>query len=239
MRHDAALTFLSHSIARESRVNLGTHYASARTVNAASYSVTPNDCGHLLLYTTGALDRTVTLPPASGFENGFTVVLRKADTGLGRVIVQSGATLATLYQEFDEVGFICDGSNWRYLSIPEVDRRSVIDMVAAGSTIQINPRLNGRYKRLNIPLSGFAGTATDNRTIEFLAPFLVGDEYYLWLPRTNEAGTKTLNFSASGMTIRRTWGAGAFTFPQNQRHRFIAEVVASNEIHIFQQRIQP
>lgn len=234
MRAGSALVFDSTQAEAGSRKNLRTAYSEALPVTISSLTLTEAHCGRLLLCSTSTTNFTVTLPSASVLGNGFFVSIRKADVGTGTVTVQSGSVLTTLRFRYDTVVLLSDGSAWQILDSPLTDVRPAITMTLNGITT-IDASLFGRFKRFNIPVSSFTGATTENNTFRILNAE-IGQVFSLFLLRDATAGTKTVNFADTGITYRKTWSAGAFTFPVSQRHRFTVEMTGNNEFYVQQQR---
>jgi len=95
---------------------------SLKIVSSASYTLTDLDGYTALFVTTGASDRTMTLPAAS-LSAGRRITFKKVDSGAGKVILSSagsetldGYTLSGngyfLTAQHAFVTVECDGSNW-------------------------------------------------------------------------------------------------------------------------------
>jgi hypothetical protein len=65
---------------------------NADVAKSADYTVATTDRGKLFEMTTGASNKTFTLPAAATAGNGFFVLLRKADTGAGKVLTSPSLT---------------------------------------------------------------------------------------------------------------------------------------------------
>lgn len=88
------------------------------SVSSANYTVTDTDGYDTILVTTGASDRTITLPTAAD-NNGREITIQKVDTALGIVIVDGeGAETVAGFSTYkvplvnDYIKVVCDGSNW-------------------------------------------------------------------------------------------------------------------------------
>lgn len=102
-------------------------YAPMQTVvhavSSADYTVTDTDGYRTIAVTTGASDRTITLPTAADNDNR-TIIVKKVDSGAGNVIVVDdavdsalidGAASHTLYSQYDSITVQCDGSTWHII----------------------------------------------------------------------------------------------------------------------------
>lgn len=98
---------------------LRTYNSSVKTVSSANYTILDDDTYSHILVTTGASDRTITLPTAS--DNTDRIIkIQKVDSGTGEVLVspEGSETLNGLAfdwritEQYDYVQLISDGSNW-------------------------------------------------------------------------------------------------------------------------------
>ena len=216
------------------RRNLRAAYSEVLPVLTSTLTLTATHCGRLLTCSTAATNFTITVPSASVLGNGYFISIRKTDIGTGTVTVQSASILATLRFRYDTVTLLSDGTNWQLLEIPTTDVRPAITMTLNGITT-IDATLFGRFAKINIPVNSFTGATAENNTFRIINAE-VGQVLQLFALRDATAGTKTVNFADAGFTYRKTWGAGAFTFPVNQRHRFSLEMTSLNEFYVQQQR---
>ncbi len=95
-----------------------------KVVSSANYIVLDGDGYEVVLVTTGASDRTITLPTASANKRRQLTII-KADSGAGKVIIDGeGAetidlfTTIELLQQYDLMKIVCDSSNWLRLNPP-------------------------------------------------------------------------------------------------------------------------
>lgn len=103
---------------------LGGLYPYTKTVSTEDYTILDDDHYVFILVTTGASNRTVTLPTASA-NSGRVFYILKVDSGAGEVIVDGeggetieGFTTVRLVNQYDWIGIIGDGSNWLRFSGP-------------------------------------------------------------------------------------------------------------------------
>lgn len=89
---------------------------------SAAYVVLDGDGYHTVLMTTGATDKTVTLPTAAD-NAGRILNFKKVDSGAGKLIVDGeGAETvdgATTYEVVNQYGFVtvaCDGTGWHIIA---------------------------------------------------------------------------------------------------------------------------
>jgi hypothetical protein len=92
-------------------------------VASADYTITDTDGYSLINVTTGASNRTITLPTAAD-NSDRVIIIKKVDSGTGTVIIDGegsetidGATTYTLYFQYDSAVVKCDGSNWHTLNV--------------------------------------------------------------------------------------------------------------------------
>jgi hypothetical protein len=234
MRQGSPLLFDSAQAEFATRRNLRTAYSEVLPILTSTLTLTAAHCGRLLTCSTAATNFTITVPSASVLGNGYLVSIRKTDIGTGTVTVLSGSVLTTLRFRHDTVTLLSDGTNWQLLEKPTTDTRPAITMTVGGITT-IDTTLFGRFQKINIPVNSFTGATTENNTFRIINAE-VGQVIRLFALRDGTAGTKTVNFADAGFTYRKTWSAGAFTFPVNQRHRFRIEMTAITEFYVEQQR---
>lgn len=94
-------------------LNTDTH-----TVSSADYTVLDADGYRSILVTTGAANRTITLPTAADNTDRILDII-KVDSGAGDVIVDgegvetiNGSTTRTLSGQWDRISVLCDGTSW-------------------------------------------------------------------------------------------------------------------------------
>jgi len=92
-----------------------------KAVASGDYTVLDDDGFRHVHVTTGASDRTITLPTASDNTDRM-LVIKKVDSGAGKVIVDGeGAetidawTTAYLAEQYDNITIVCDGTGWHVL----------------------------------------------------------------------------------------------------------------------------
>lgn len=91
--------------------------ASVKIVSSANYTVLDTDGFQWILVSTGASDRTITLPTIAD-NNGREIVIKKTDAGAGKVIVDGESTesidgnlTVDLVNRYDAVRVIGDSTN--------------------------------------------------------------------------------------------------------------------------------
>ena len=96
-------------------IKTATNYHEAKS---ASYTITDSDGVAVILMTTASTDRTVTLPTAAD-NTGRMITIKKVDSGTGMVTIDGegsetidGETTLDLYQQYNSVSLICDGTGW-------------------------------------------------------------------------------------------------------------------------------
>lgn len=203
------------------------------SVEAKSANFTAARHARLYVVTTNASTITANLP--TGISAGFTVLVRKADTGTGTVVVKSGATtMVTLFQQHDHATLIYDGSTWLVTQAPDVDVRSAT--WTAGALSLDSLANGGRYKNHRIQLPQFTGGTTENNTID-ISNAMIGETFDFFVSRDATAGTKTITFtSAGGRTFRKSWGAGTQAVGVSQFWTFSCICVTSTELWVVSRR---
>lgn len=93
----------------------------SKSDTAATYTILDNDQFGTFLLTTGASDRTITLPTAADNTNR-KIVFKKVDSGAGDVIIDGegaetidGAATLTIANQNDFAELQCNGSSWRVI----------------------------------------------------------------------------------------------------------------------------
>lgn len=86
------------------------------TLTAGAYTTVSSDIGRLLEVTSGATDATITLQDAAAAGAGTELMIRKADAGLGMVIILEGAsTVAWLQAVNDLIWVKSTGAAWEII----------------------------------------------------------------------------------------------------------------------------
>jgi hypothetical protein len=100
-----------------------TKYTAGSIESVASTNYTFTSPKQVALVTTGASNRTITLPLASTYE-GVIVTIRKVDTGAGAVVItpnaaddhENGETSLYLYTPYSGVRLLASGTTWYVVS---------------------------------------------------------------------------------------------------------------------------
>jgi hypothetical protein len=99
--------------------------SSVHSVSSANYTVLDSDGYATILVTTGASDRTITLPTAAD-NTGRTLTSKKVDSGVGDVIVEGegsetidGALNNHIISQYSSLKLVCDGTGWHILEAPK------------------------------------------------------------------------------------------------------------------------
>jgi hypothetical protein len=182
------------------------------TVSSANYTITDADRVSHVLVTTGASDRTITLPTAADNE-GVELTITKVDAGAGHVIVDGeGAEVIynqntsfasiEIWLQFSFITIICDGTQWIKINSPclhfldESDRSS-------SWLLNVNPTTSWA----EADLSAYVPPGT--LAIYGLMSIVLADADGIILLRdgtsseTNQTRTLSLgNFSSAGNTLR-------------------------------------
>lgn len=101
----------------------GYGWNNINTLSSAGYTITDTDGYDTILVTTGASNRTITLPVPTN-NTGRPIYIKKVDSGTGFVLITrqtsgtiDGLTTVSLYVQNDFAEIICDGTNWFIVSI--------------------------------------------------------------------------------------------------------------------------
>ena len=92
--------------------------SSVSTVTSANYTITDTDGFDTILVSTGASNRTLTLPAVAA-NAGRRLLIKKTDSGIGTGTVSpnggtiDGAASFTLSAQYNRIGIVSNGSNWQ------------------------------------------------------------------------------------------------------------------------------
>ena len=111
----------------------------SKDLDSANYTVQDDDGFRLIRVTTGASDRTITLPTAADNVDRILHIL-KDDSGAGLVIVDGesaeridGAMDITIVNRYDSVTLYCDGADWFVLNNISAFSRTLVDGIDAAA----------------------------------------------------------------------------------------------------------
>jgi len=97
--------------------------SAVKAVSSADYTVLTGDGYSTISVTTGASDRTITLPAASA-NAGREIVIKKVDAGAGFVVIDGngsetidGALTTQIHQQGSYISIYCDGTGWYVKSV--------------------------------------------------------------------------------------------------------------------------
>ena len=120
-------TFFQTLISSADPIDLLSALMSIRAVASTDYVILDADGYTYIDVTTGAADRTITLP-ARASNVGRKLLIRKADSGVGKVIVTragadtiDGATTINLHNQYTMVTLLASSTEWAVVR-PVVDR---------------------------------------------------------------------------------------------------------------------
>lgn len=158
-------------------------WQSIHSVSSANYTVTDTDGYDVIRVTTGASDRTVTLPTAAD-NAGRRLTIIKADNGAGNVIVDGEGSEVigsrasyTILSQHAVIEIICNGTSWDLVSLKDYGTFSPAVAKSGGSgTLSSATVVTARYVRNNhavqITLVVSPITVTTNSiTIQASLPF--------------------------------------------------------------------
>lgn len=125
---------------------LKTYNKNVHAVSSANYTLTDTDGYRTVNVTTGASDRTITLPTADDNE-GRVVTIVKADSGSGNVIIDgegsetiSGLLTISLVQQNEAVTLLCDNGNWHIVGDSFRPTKKVVTVSSADYAVLDNDR---------------------------------------------------------------------------------------------------
>lgn len=129
----------------------GTVYLKT-SAKSADYTVLDTDGIHTILMTTGASDRTVTLPTAAD-NDGRLLKIVKVDSGAGFVIIDgegletvAGATTNTLHVQGAFIYLQCDGTEWHVLAVWDV----IINGLALASAVALTTNVTSTITSISV-----------------------------------------------------------------------------------------
>jgi hypothetical protein len=163
--------------------------SAIHTVSSANYTVLDTDGYEHIHVTTGASDRTMTLPTAAD-NTGRKIVFRKVDSGTGNVILDGegsetidGGTTYTMGGQYSSMTVVCDGSEWWITEYPPnrsqtialaVDESSTVTDIAtngnaSNSGFKVTNLIVGKRYRLNIRAGFIIAGTTSTESLSLVA----------------------------------------------------------------------
>jgi hypothetical protein len=146
-----------------------------------SYTITDTDGYTAILITTGASDRTVTLPTAAD-NSGREITIKKVDSGAGKLTIDGessetidGATTVVLFKQHESITIYCDGVEWHILGSRWASGDYTPSNTAATNSDGA-ANLSGKFTRINKDYVAVAGqldinpTATGAVTLDLSLP---------------------------------------------------------------------
>lgn len=199
--------------------------SSINSISSANYTVLDDDGYDTILVTTGASDRTITLPTAAD-NDGRILTVKKVDSGAGGVIIDGeGAetidnfATITLESRFESIVLKCDGSEWFIVSHP-INPEYINDGIA--TQLGQKQYLHGTtYAGGNAPTVG--GTDVSAVTRGVFIPYKMQDG--TWRLKFNvkitTSSQQTTDFTVNGITSKNVAGLEqAFAFAQSNNTDF-------------------
>lgn len=137
-------------------------HSDIHSVSSADYTVLDTDGYYTIEVTTGASNRTITLPTAAD-NTDRRIVVKKVDSGAGIVIVDGessetidGATTHSLYRQYDFVMLHCNGTSWDIIGrqVKNVYQRKTLTTTVSAATdpvaaLTFSNLVSGRTYRLS------------------------------------------------------------------------------------------
>lgn len=175
----------------------------SNAVSSADYTVLDTDGYRELLVTTGASNRTMTLPTLAD-NIGRRIFVQKVDTGAGTVIIDgegsetiNGATTYTLYTQYEGVYLEAASSEWKVVSA----YRSSPQMLSNAESTRLGQKAYFHGTTYN---GGNAPTITLSSGGGTLSSVIRGE----FIPYQMQDGTWRLRFNA-GVSLSSTARTGA------------------------------
>lgn len=211
----------------------GTTYLQT-SAKSADYTVLDTDGFRTILMTTGASNRTVTLPTAAD-NTGRIISIKKVDSGAGTCIVDGegaetidGSATYTLFNEEEAVTLHCDGTTWHRTSTYGQNPQSMTD--AEATRVGVKPYSSGTTYN-----GGIAPTITNDngRT----GASVVGSKlmpYQLQDGTWRLKGNVKLVFNAVS-TSTESWSINGVTFwSSNANHQAISAAFGAATVDLAQ-----
>lgn len=143
-----------------------------KAVSSANYTVLDNDGFELIVVTTGASQRTITLPTAADNLNR-RLAIKKVDTGAGSVLVDGegaetidAAANQVLYYINGWMFMVCDGTTWHLLGLQESGTYSAV-FAGLANIEAVNTPLTAQFLR-NKNVVSVSGSEDINPTATIL-----------------------------------------------------------------------
>jgi hypothetical protein len=128
--------------------------SAIKAVASANYTILDNDGYSTILVTTGASNRTITLPTAAD-NAGREITVCKVDSGAGFVILDGegsetidGSTTKTVYFNNGKMHVVCDGVAW-FLTSPIVETGTYTPTLTGSTNIAATTAYTCMYQRVN------------------------------------------------------------------------------------------
>jgi len=202
-------TLSTNSAATPTVAGIVTSYADlvqsrAKVVSSADYTVLDTDGFDQVLVTTGASDRTMTLPTASA-NTGRVIEFVKMDSGAGDVIIDgestetiNGSTTTTFSGQYSYCKVICDGTEWIILtdySTTTITLDNQLNGTGSGvmRLVRIGRRVDLSYVSNEFGISGLS-SATSHESSAGLVPAQ-------FRPETKEV-TSVYSYESNHLRIR-------------------------------------
>lgn len=166
-----------------------------KVLSSADYTVLDDDGFSRVLVTTGASDRTITLPTAADNTDRVLMVV-KADSGVGKVIIDGEGsetvgptTTFGLWYQGDCVELLCDGTGWIRIGgtgwrlVPDAKRPTT--PVVNGSTT--------RAEWVDVDLSSYVPPGAKAVYLWWVVGFVGDDAYDYCLAYVRKNGTSAID----------------------------------------------
>lgn len=213
---------------------IGTNF-DVYTVLSANYTVLDNDGYRHIQVSTGASNRTITLPTAA--DNGDRMItIVKTDSGVGTVIVDGegaetidGATTITISAQYASVTLVCNGTAW----LSTNPQGGLIKGNAAGTAIGTG--FIGEQKRAVVSSpSNFAATGTYGDATSITLETGVWDISLVLYAQANGA---TVTLVQAGVSTTSGNSATGLTFGDNASVSLPPTSTSDTNISIPQYRV--
>ncbi len=236
--YQAGDLYISGKYIADSNVAADVDYRANKAVSGANYTVRDTDGYGRILVTTGAADRTITLPTAAA-NTGREILVMKVDTGAGKVIVAgeggetiNGAATVNLVSQYDRLRVFCTGTGWIILDIRATKESAYIncsdwtnqllgDAVGGNIVHGLGVALSELRVKLILSTDG-----TDATSFEVGVTCDAGAASYGCTPYYVDANTIKIQTGDAGLTYQPAGGSAVVIDNENWHYKYRVDRIA-------------
>jgi len=203
-------------------------FAGTRTVSSADYVILDNDDYAVIEVSTGAANRTITLPTRAD-NTGRTITIRKSDSGAGKVIVdgEGAETIngTTTWEITDQYGYVVVQANSTEWAV-RTQEGSIYKVTDVTERSQVSPAVGTWYNlggvSLTIPVAGIYRLRYEVQAARNFATAATSIDVYTTLSTTNN-GETDVGFSTGAKVSLNTASLTILNSPRaRERQRSVA-----------------